>query len=216
MVSTDDQVARGMVAMLAARERELASGAAALGWKVGFNGAAVQAMLGLDGLVVGYLNDTTLRQPGATIDLSGWTAPILEVEVALRVGPDGAVVTVAPALELVDINLPFDDVEPILAADIFHRGVIFGPEQEPAACAGVEVRVRSLDDGAELATGSLVDDPGTTLEQVRRFLDTHGAVLEPGHRIIAGSLTPPVNLIPGQRLGIDFGALGSLEVTFAP
>jgi 2-keto-4-pentenoate hydratase len=213
-MAPEDKVARGMEKMLAARERELSAGATALGWKVGFNAPAVQAMLGLDGLVVGYLNDTTLRQSGATIDLSGWTTPVLEVEVALRVGPDGELAAVAPALELVDINLPFDDVEPILAGGIFHRGVIFGSEKEPAACTGLKVRVQSPDDGTELAAGSLEDDPAGTLEQVRRFLAAHGAALEPGHRVIAGSLTPPVNLAAGQHLRIDFGPLGSLDIAF--
>ena len=34
----------------------------------------------------------------------------------------------APALELVDLDLPFDDLEPILAGNIFQRGVVFGDE----------------------------------------------------------------------------------------
>ena len=65
---------------------------------------------------------------GATVSLAGWGAPAVEVEVAVRVGADGAVAGLAPALELVDLDISFDDIEPVLAGNICHRGVIFGDE----------------------------------------------------------------------------------------
>ncbi len=205
-----------MRALLGARETELAGGAEAVGWKVGLNGPAIQAVFGLHGLVVGYLNDTTVRPVGVDVDLGGWTSPALEVEVAVRAGPDGRIAAVAPALELVDLNLPFDRLEPILAGNIFHRGVIFGPETTPDACAGLEVTVTPASDagGAELARGSLTEDLAVTLDAVRAFLAGHGAALEPGHRVIAGSLIPPLAVAPGDNLSVDFGPLGSLDVSF--
>jgi 2-keto-4-pentenoate hydratase len=204
-----------MRALLAARHRELTGGGTAVGWKVGLNGPAVQALFGLDGLVVGYMNDTTVRPAGTPVDIGGWTQPALEVEVALRVGPDGRVAAVAPALELVDLNLPFDRLEPILAGNIFHRGVIFGPETAPSAVEGLAVRVTSGATAAELAQGALTEEPAVTLEAVATFLARHGAKLEPGHRVIAGSLIPPLALAAGDSLSVDFGRLGSLGVTFS-
>jgi 2-oxo-3-hexenedioate decarboxylase len=208
-------LADGLRALLAARDEELARGASAVGWKVGFNGPAVQALFGLDGLVVGYINDTTVLEPGRAVDLAGWTQPALEVEVALRVGADGDLAAVAPALELVDLDLPLERLEPILAANIFHRGVIFGPETTPDACDGLVVSVAARGTGAVVATGSLTDGPAWTLDTVRAFLAAHGAQLEPGHRIIAGSLIAPLAVAPGDDLTVDFGALGSLAVSFA-
>jgi 2-oxo-hept-3-ene-1,7-dioate hydratase len=205
----------GMRTLLAAREKELAGGAAAVGWKVGLNGPAVQSLLGLDGLVVGYINDGTVVSPGATVDVSSWTAPTLEVEVALRVGPDGMISAVAPALELVDLDLPFDRLQPILAGDLFHRGVVFGDEYPPDACEGLEVRVMSLSTGNELAAAPMADDPAVTLQAVRTFLAAHGAVLEPGLRVIAGSMTSPLPVADGDGVHVDFGRLGSLEVSFS-
>ncbi len=119
---------------------------------------------------------------------------------ALRVGPDGRIASVAPALELVDLDLPFDRLEPILAGDIFHRGVIFGPETTLDACENLQVTVTTAADGAELAQGTLTEDPATTLEAVRTFLAAHGVALEPGHRVIAGSLIPPLPVTPGANL----------------
>ncbi len=40
-------VARGMRALLARREAELAGGARPVGWKIGFNGPAIQQHFGL-------------------------------------------------------------------------------------------------------------------------------------------------------------------------
>ena len=203
-----------MATLLAARKKELDAGALAVGWKVGLNGAAIQSMFGLDGLVVGYINDGTVLQPGEPVDVSGWAAPTLEVELALRVGPGGTIGAVAPALELVDIDLPFDRLEPILAGDIFHRGVLFGAEQSPDSGQGLEVRVTSLTTGDELAAASPADDLAATLEAVRAFLAAHGARLEPGHRVIAGSMTPPLPMAAGDGVHVDFGHLGSLDLSF--
>jgi 2-oxo-hept-3-ene-1,7-dioate hydratase len=204
-----------MRALLAARHKELAAGASAVGWKVAFNVPAVQELFGLDGPVVGFLNTTTVRADGAVIDLTGWQSPALEVEVALRVGPDGRVSAVAPALELVDLDLPFDDLQPILGGNLFHRGVVFGPETAPDACRGLEIRVESVADGAERSRGTFSDDPAITLEVVRTFLAEHGADLEPGHRIIAGSIGPAVPVARGDRVRVDFGLLGHLGLSFS-
>jgi 2-keto-4-pentenoate hydratase len=205
-----------MRAMLALRNRHLEQGATALGWKVGFNAPAVQAMFGLDGPVVGYLTSRTLVPDGATVDLASWVSPALEVEVAARVGPDGRLDVIAPALELVDLDLPFDDLEPILAQGIFHRGVVLGSEAPHALCAGLEVVVIDIDLGTELASASLAEDPAHMLEVTSRFLTQHGAALEPGQWVITGTIGPVMPLRPGLRLRVDFGRLGSLSVAANP
>ena len=48
--------------------------------------------------------------------------------------------------------------------------------------------------------GRITEDPAITVAFVRRFLDDHGASLEPGHRIIAGSVLPPVSVAPPVAL----------------
>jgi 2-keto-4-pentenoate hydratase len=199
-----------MQALLARRAAEIDAGAAAIGWKIGFNTPVIQAHFGIPGAVVGYLTDTTLSEAGRAIDLSGWAHPALEVEVAIRVAADGGVGTLAPALELVDLNLGFDDLEPILAANIFHRSVVFGPEAEGADVDGLAVEVTR--DGERVAEGRLVEAPEVTVEVVRSFLESHGALLSPGDRIIAGSMIVPLAIAPGERLEITFGVLGRLEL----
>ncbi len=205
-------VARGMRTLLARRAADLSAGAAPVGWKIGFNTPAVQEHFGLRQPVVGYLVDTGVSVDGATVDIGGWTAPAVEVEVAIRVGGDGGVGGLAPALELVDLDISFDDIEPVLAGNVCHRGVVLGAEVA-GADPWAMVAVASKND-AVVAEGRIVEDPAATVAFVRSFLAEHGASLRPGDRIIAGSVVPPVAVAPGDAVQVAFGPLGELSVAF--
>jgi 2-keto-4-pentenoate hydratase len=201
-----------MAALLARRAADLARGDSAVGWKIGFNVPALQAHFGLSGPVAGYLTDATVLDPGAPVDIGGWIRPALEVEVAVRVGPDGGVAALAPALELVDLDPGLADLEAILGGNIFHRGVLFGPEVPGADVSALEVEVSG--EAGSLDRGRMVEAPATTVDVVRLFLAAHGAVLSPGDRIIAGSLIAPLAVSPGDSLHVTFGPLGTLDVRF--
>ena len=136
-------VDRGMRAMLTRRADDLAGGATGIGWKIGFDTPAIQKHFGLSEAVVGYLTDSRVEDPGATVSLAGWVAPAVEVELAVRVGDDGDIAGLGPALELVDLDISFEDIEPVLAGNICHRGVVFGPEvpgADPMAMAATVTR----------------------------------------------------------------------------
>lgn len=210
--SSAASVTRGMRSLLARRDAALADGAVAVGWKIGFNTPAIQEHFGLSDAVVGYLTDAGVSPDGATVSLAGWGAPAVEVEVAVRVGPDGGIAGLAPALELVDLAISFDDIEPVLAGNICHRGVIFGdevPGVDPWAMLAGVTKAGSL-----VAEGRLVEDPATTVSFVRSYLAAHGAALHEGDRIIAGSVVAPVAVAPGDDLSVSFGPLGQLSVSF--
>ena len=128
-------------------------------------------------------------------------------------GPDGGIAGLAPALELVDLSISFDDIEPVLAGNICHRGVLFGaevPGVDPWAMVAAVTKA-----GAVVAEGRIVEDPATTVSFVRSYLAAHGATLEAGDRIIAGSVVAPIAVAPGDELSVSFGALGHLSVGFA-
>jgi 2-keto-4-pentenoate hydratase len=210
--TTAAAVSRGMQAQLGRRDAALAAGATPVGWKIGFNTPAIQAHFGLSDAVVGFMVDTGVSPDGATISLAGWVAPAVEVEVAVRVVADGDVAGLAPALELVDLDISFDDIEPVLAGNICHRGVIFGeevPGVDPWAMVATVTRA-----GDVVAEGRLTEDPATTASFVRTYLATHGAELAKGDRIIAGSVVAPVGVAPGDELDVSFGPLGILSVRF--
>jgi 2-keto-4-pentenoate hydratase len=210
-------VARGVCAMLARRDAELGAGATQIGWKIGFNSPAIRRHFGLEEAVVGYLVDRGVTPNGATMPLTGWVAPAIEVEVAIRVGEDGGVAGLAPALELVDLGERFDDVEAALGGNIWQRGVVFGPEvpgADPWAMVARVTKTAGGDPDTVVAEGQIVEDPAETVAFVRSFLSRHGATLEPGQRIIAGSVVAPLAVAPGDALGVDYGPLGELRIAF--
>jgi len=129
-----------------------------------------------------------------------------------------AIVGLAPALEVVDLDRPLDDLEAIVAANVFHRAVAFGPT-DPARAGGslAGVAARVTRGGREVAAADAAAVAGDLVEVVRfvaAFLGRSGAGLAAGDRIITGSLTPPLWVAPGDVVGVDLGPLGTLELAF--
>jgi len=124
-------VERGTAALLTRRREILAQGAEPIGWKVGFNVPAIQEKLGIDGPLAGFLTSDGLLEDGSEWD----DLPVVvESEVAVELGPDGrSIAALLPALELADPPDLELGVEQILAGNIFHRAVAFGPRVESRA-----------------------------------------------------------------------------------
>src|SRR5262249_1554665 len=140
----DPRVRRGLESQLARWRATLARGATRVGWKTGINAPAVQRALGIDDVVLGHLTSATTPLPGATHSLADSTRVGMEAEVALHIGTDlrggatpdaarAAVAGLGAAIELVDIDRPFDDLEAIVAGNGFYRGGTFGPPTPPPA-----------------------------------------------------------------------------------
>jgi 2-keto-4-pentenoate hydratase len=214
-MDAEAKVAAGMRAQLGRRDAELVAGARPLGWKLGLTVPAVQERLGLDGPVVGFLTSGTELPDGAQALLAGFTSAMAEPEVAIHVGEGGAIAGLGPAIELVDIDLPFEDVEAILAGNVFHRAVVLGPPQAAGSLDAVTARVvRGAEPVAEAPAAPVVGDPAAVVSFVEEFLAPHGGEVKAGDVIIAGSLTAPVPVEPGQEIAVDLGPLGSLRLGF--
>ncbi len=218
----DPRVMRGLEAQLRRWRVLLGGGAVRVGWKIGRH-------LGLDGCVLGHLTLATTIAPGDDHSLAGGTMVGVEPEVAIHVGRDvpagaaraeaaAAVIGLGPALEIVDIDGPFDDVERIVAGNVFHRGVLFGvthPERAGGSLDGVTARW--LRNGDVVETLDAAAAAGDLPEIVRFVADTLGACGErllAGDRIIAGSLTRAAWVRPGDVTGVDLGPLGTLALRF--
>jgi 2-keto-4-pentenoate hydratase len=114
-----------------------------------------------------------------------------------RAAAAAAIAALAPAIELADADLPFEDPEAILKGNIFQRHVVLGePDASRAGgdTAGLTALVFRRDTEAartsdpEAATGSLVD----VVRHVADLLAAFGEKLAAGDIIIAGSVTPPL------------------------
>ncbi len=219
----------GLAAQAEAFRRRVRAGDEHLGWKVGLNAPAVQAVLGLDGVVVGFLTTATELETGAPHSLAGAANPGIEPELALRFGADvpadaspeqvaAAIDAIAPALELVDLDRPLDDLHAILAGNVFHRGLLVGDFDAGRTgidLAGLSVSVaRNGEEAGSVSAADAYDDLAETVRFVTLRLRVMGEALRAGQFVIAGSLTPIVPVAAGDELRADFGPLGTLELEF--
>jgi 2-keto-4-pentenoate hydratase len=212
----DARIRAGMQRQLAARAAALAAGAAHRGWKVAFATPPSRAAAGVDRSVVGFLTDATELPTGAEIAIAEWTRPTIEAELAVHVGDELAVAAVAVAIEVVDLELPVDATEDVLAGSIFHRHYVLG-EPRPGEDAS-DVHVRALVDrelvAAQDEPTAVIGTPPEIVATVADELRRHGEELRPGDLILGGSTIPLHPVAPGQRLRVEADGLGALELTF--
>jgi 2-keto-4-pentenoate hydratase len=207
-------VERGTAAMLVRRRERLAQGAEPIGWKVGFNISAAQEKLGIDAPLAGFLSTDGLLENGAEVSLADGPV-VVESEVAVELGDDArSIAALLPALEVADLPDLDQDVEAILAGNIFHRAVAFGPRVNTKEPGGARILVN---DEIEHEVGPA--ETAVHLEAMidavaRRLLDAEQE-LSPGDRIITGVIAPPHAAQPGDRVRLELDALGSVELLFA-
>ncbi len=191
----------------------LHSGAGRIGWKIGLNVPAVQEKLGIDRSVVGHLTTATLLGADGAHSLAGAQKPMAEPEIAIEVGADGTIAGLAPAIEVADIDRPLEDVGQIVAANIFHRAVAIGPSAGLSSAGGIEAVL--IVNGEQVGSAEAgATDLGAIVTLVDETLRAAGESLQAGDRIIAGSLTQPAPVQPGDRAAVDLGPIGALEVSF--
>lgn len=215
----DPRVARGLQAMLALRRARLAAGERPLGWKLAFGAPASLARLRIEAPLVGFLTDRSLVESGAVVPLGGWTRPVLEPEIAIRIGPGTGIAALAPALELADVDRPLEDVEAIVAENIFHRSVVLGEFDVTRAGGAVsDLEARVVRDGREHARTdapeALSGEIAVLVPHVAALLESQGERLRVGDVVIAGSIVPPIEVEPGEHVVFELRPIGRIEVGF--
>jgi 2-keto-4-pentenoate hydratase len=209
-------VERGTAALLTRRRLILSKAAEPVGWKVGFNVPAIQEKLGIDAPLAGFLTSNGLIEDGAEWSLGSDGDVIVESEVAVELGDDArSIVAMLPALELADPPDLEQDVETILAGNIFHRAVAFGPRVETDAPGVARILVNGSaqhEIDAERAGANLQ----AMVDAVAARLEAADERLQPGDRIITGVLAPPHKPEPGDTVRLELEAVGGVELRFAP
>jgi 2-keto-4-pentenoate hydratase len=227
----DPRIKSGMEQQLRQRRDLLAAGKKPLGWKLAFGGPAALERLRIQAPLVGFLMADAAVASGSTISLAGWKKPAAEPELTVYLGKDlpsgadrnatmDAIAGLGAAIELADVDRPSDDVEGTLARNIYQRHVILGgcdATRAGGALSGLNARV--LRNGAEMAntshlealTGELIAIVG----HVADLLSFFGETLRAGQIIIAGSITPPIWVKPGETIGFYLEPLPSIFINFS-
>jgi 2-keto-4-pentenoate hydratase len=227
----DARIRNGMRKQFALFEERKRTGAKRIGWKVGFGAPAAKEKLGLTMPLIGFLLDRAVLADGDSVSLAGWTKPVAEPEIAVELARDlsepadereiaQAIAAIGPAIELADVDGPTDDVESILAGDIFQRHVIFGPRRSVELPGGIsrlagEVtlsgRAVPVPTDLEANTGRLLE----ITRQVAATLAALGEKLRAGDVVIAGSTTPPLLLgAEDDLLRWEIRPIGAVAVRF--
>ena len=204
-------VERGTSALLTRRRLMLEQGAEPVGWKIGFNLREFQEKLGIDAPLAGFLTTNSLLDDGAEWSLGGQGDVVVESEVAVEMGEDGrSVAALLPALELADPPDLEQDVETILAGNIFHRAVAFGPRVETAEPGPGRILVNGEEQHSVKPEGL-----ERMVAAVAARLEAAGEELRPGDRIITGVLAPPHEASEGDVVRLELESVGSVELRFS-
>jgi 2-keto-4-pentenoate hydratase len=227
----DPRIVSGMQQQLRIRRDLLHAGKTPLGWKLAFGGPAAMQRLKINEPLVGFLMADAIVPTGSRLSVDGWTKSAAEPEITVYLdkdvpaGADRQTVTAAigalgSAIEVADVDHPSDDIEGTLARDIYQRHVILGERDLSYAggcLRGLHARVfRNHDEIAstsdlEALTGELIH----IVTHVADLLSLFGETLRAGELIIAGSITPPIWVQPGDIVGFQLEPLARISVEFA-
>ena len=225
-------IKKGMAAQFAARSARIAAGEQPLGWKVGLGAPATMQKLGLAAPLVGFLMQHALLPAGGIASLKGYRKPVAEPEIAVRIARElgagatsqvalAAIGAIQPAIELADLDpVPApDNLDAVLAGDIFQRHLLLGAQTRPGGgVAGLTSRLirrgaeASRTTDPEALTGRLVD----IVAHVANTLAAFGEKLGVGDIIITGSITPPLMIEPDETaLTHALDPIGEVSVRFS-
>ena len=227
----DPRIKSGMQRQLHWRRELLAAGKQPLGWKLAFGGPAALERLRINGPLVGFLMADAVVASGSTVSFAGWKKPAAEPELTVYLGKDlapgadrqttmDAIAGLGGTIELADVDHPSDDVEGTLARNIYQRHVILGACDTTHAGGNLSgLNARVFRNGAEMAntsafealTGELITNVGHIADLLAHF----GETLCAGQIIIAGSITPPIWVQPGESIGFYLEPLDQISVNFA-
>ena len=208
-----------------------------LGWKIAATSAAGRRHLNVDGPLAGPLLASRLAAAGSTIDLRGNAMRLAEAEFAFRIARalpprrapytfdevTSATAALHPAIEVPDSR--YEDVTAVGAAQLIADAACAwcAAIGEPAA---IDWRARDLDshrvrvfkDGrlAAEGRGENVGGPLRALTWVANELAAHAGGLRAGDLVITGTCVTPVPILPGERLRVDFGDVGGIDLRFGP
>lgn len=224
----DPRIERGLKTQLAALRKREAAGERHIGWKAAFRTQAAMDLVGIDRPLVGFMTDRSLLAERGPVSIGGLVAPEFDLEIAvtsdrdIEAGSDldtirAAMGALTVAIELNDYAPEPEDPEPVLAENVFHRGVILGSADGarrswPGYVARVELNgseVHRLDHPHELP-GELAE----VIQEMADLLAVADARIRAGDVIITGGIVAPVKVAPGDRVRAAVDPLGVLEFTF--
>ncbi|WP_299616128.1 2-oxo-hept-4-ene-1,7-dioate hydratase [uncultured Tateyamaria sp.] len=218
---------------------KLEQGRSVVGWKIGLTSKAMQYALNIDIPDSGILFDDMVFEHGAAVPNGRFIQPRIEAEIAfvMKAPLAGAEVTradvlaatdyVAPSIEILDTRITRVDAETGKTRTVFdtisdnaaNAGVVLGPQRHAVDVFDLRwVGAITSKDGEVEETGlgaGVLNDPVESVVWLARRMAGYSQSIEPGQIILSGSFIRPVECPSGSDIMADFGAFGSVDISFA-
>lgn len=228
----DQRVSAGYVRLMQVRAEACATGARPAGWKIAFTNPTARRQRGIESSLIGYLLEDRFLPADQPASLDGAIRPGAEVELAFQMGTDlpagadrqtaaRAISSVSAAIELIDVDpVHGADLTEVIAHNISQRAVIIGRPHPWDERLLDRVAVQATHNGVAahppVPVRPLIQDAGALVLFVAEAVATLGETLRAGEYILSGMLAPgPAWIAPDDRLDVDYGPLGRLDLTFA-
>lgn len=214
------------------RDRMIAAGRRLVGRKIGLTSKAMQQATGITEPDYGVMFDDTVYRSGDTIPTSHFSNVRIEVELAFVLkqpleGPDctledalDAIDYAVPALEVLNSHIELEGrtiVDTISDNAAYGAMVLGGEHRRPDEIdlrwvPGVLSRNGEIEETG-VAMGVL-GHPATGVAWLANKVAQHGARLEAGEIILAGSFTRPMWVSAGDEVRCDYGPMGVITCRF--
>lgn len=214
------------------RDKNLAAGRKLVGRKIGLTSKAMQQATGITEPDYGVMFDDTVFASGSEIRFDEFSNVRIEVELAFVLkapleGPDctlddalAAIDYAVPALEVLNSHI---ELEGRTIVDTISDNAAYGA----MVLGGVHKRPDEIDlrwvPGALSRNGEIEETgvaqgvlghPATGVAWLANKFHQHGARLEAGEIILAGSFTRPMWVSKGDDVRCDYGEMGIIECRF--
>lgn len=211
---------------------KLSRGERQAGWKVGLTADAMREMFGGKEPVFGHLLESGDIKSGHAFSFAGLRTPLVESELLITMGRDlsgpgataddarGAIATIAPALEIVEMRGPDmrADMPLALTDNVAQKAFVHGAAvafDKALDFGGVTATVKINGELKVSAPGrASIDNQLQTLAWLANALHRYGRRLETGQKIMTGSFTKPVPVNPGDKIETGFSGIGSVTASF--
>ena len=215
------------------RDREIAAGRRLVGRKIGLTSKAMQHATGISEPDYGVMFDDTVYENGSVIPYDRFTNVRIEVELAFVLkepleGPScslfdviRATEFVTPALEILNSHIELEGrtIVDTISDNAAYGGMVLGgnpmrpDEIDLRWVSALLYKNETIEESGVAA--AVLNHPATGVAWLANKFHQHGARLEAGEIILAGSFTRPMWVERGDSVLCDYGRMGTIACRFA-
>lgn len=214
------------------RDTQIAAGRTLVGRKIGLTSKAMQQATGITEPDYGVMFDDTVYRSGDDIPVEHFSNVRIEVELAFVLkqplkGPDctledalAAIDYAVPALEVLNSHIELEGrtIVDTISDNAAYGAMVLGDvhkrpdEIDLRWVPGVLSRNGDIEETGVAA--GVLGHPATGVAWLANKFAQHGARLEAGEIILAGSFTRPMWVSRGDSVLCDYGPMGTIECRF--